>query len=171
MKVWQALAIVGLGIGLVSYAVLSSKTDAERIAEQLERLEQTVEIDGDENLILRGNRIKGEFEEIFVKDVTIKIPELTSLDKGRGPLAGVATQAGARFRSADIDFGKLDITVGNSGANVKAPVTLTATERGGRVRRDRRDIRLTFVKSDGDWLISRVRVISKSGARLDVEPE
>ncbi len=171
MKVWQALIVVAAGIGLAGYAVFAGKSDQERIADQLERLERVVEISGDENLLLRGSRIRGEFQEIFVKDVAVKIPELTSLGSGRAPLAGVATQAGARFSSADIDFGKLDISVGNAGANVKAPVTLTANDRAGRVRCDRRQVRIGFVKVDGDWLISSVRVISKSGARLDVEPE
>ncbi len=163
MKRRLALAGVALGLGLVAWAVLSRPSDQELITARLRALEAAVAVDGQENVVFRTSRLNQAFEEIFVQDVTVRIPELTSLARGRGALAGVAAKSGTYFNSAQVTFTDLDIDVDpkRESAQVGARVVLDAVE-GDRRRRDDRRVSLRFTRPDGDWLIDAITVTPKS---------
>ena len=152
------------GLGLAAWAVFGGLSDEEKIRALLDRLEQTVKVDGEENPVGRMARINGEFSEIFTKDVQVRIPELTSVGKGRQDLAGVATRAGGYFQSLDVDISVNEIGVDGTkvGARVAATATLTAVRAGGAgAERDQRNVSFRFSKDDGEWLISAVGVSDK----------
>jgi hypothetical protein len=66
------------------------------------------------------------------------------------------------FSTLDVTFSGTDVELIGSGtaADVETVATLRAT-RHGSPERDERKVRFAFVKPDGDWLISDVRVFAK----------
>ena len=174
----RGLAIGGgaLGLALIGYALFAGESDDELIQARLTQLEQAVQVDGQENAVMRGARVNKHFKEIFEKDVVVRIPELTSLAKGRQGLSAVATKAGTYFQSAEVDFDDVEIQIDGSkvGALVIASAQLDAVQ-GGRPRRDQRRVTLRFSKNDGEWQIASINVAPKgddaTDAVLDEEPE
>lgn len=166
MKRWVAIAGGVVGVGLIGYALLSAESDEEKIRNKLNQLEEAVAVsDPSENVIFRKARMDEAFEEIFTEQVSVSIPELTSLRSGRTRLAGVATKAGTFFSSASVSFDDVDVVIDPAGdrAQVRSEVTLDAV-RAGRPRRDTRAVTLQFVKRD-DWLIDSIRVAPGSASR------
>jgi ketosteroid isomerase-like protein len=153
------------GLAVIGYAVLASPTDEERIRDRLDALEAAVQVDGDTstNPVLRAGAVGGAFKEIFTEDVTFRIPELTSGDRGRPALARLAAQSGMYFSTLTVDFGGTDIELQGSAtsARVTSVATVQGTRGGGRLERDDRAVTFTFTKQDGEWLISDVRVAPK----------
>lgn len=169
MKRWLAIAAVVIGGGALLYAVFAQPSSEERIQTQLERLARVVAVHADEkNPVLRGVRLKREFSEIFTTDVSVSIPELTSLRRGRDELAGVAARAGTHFQTADVAFSNVRIQLDDreTRAMVRTVATLTAT-RGGELERDERRVRFDFVERDGDWLIDGLSVAARPEAGDD----
>jgi len=165
MRRWLAWCGVVIGVAVIGYAILARKSDEEQIQEQLERLAGAVRVETEENPIFRLKRLEGEFAELFVENVTVRVPELSSVRQGRRELVAMAARAGAYFSSVDVSFDNTEIVVGNLGANVTTTATLTATRRGQDVEHDKRRVTLRFTKPGGDWLIDSISVATKLDER------
>jgi hypothetical protein len=166
MKRFLPLGVAVLGLGIFVYAVFFASSDEDEIRDRLELLASSVEVTGQqENIVLRGARIRDTFESLFTKEVVIEIPELTSVSTGRMELVSLATQAPSWYRSASVDVSSLDVQIDDAGlsAHVVGPVILTATRLSGEPIRDRRTVSLRFDKIDDDWRIVGVTVSAPEG--------
>jgi phosphoribosylformylglycinamidine synthase len=167
MRRWLPHIGIVVGLSIAIYALLLSSSDEDRIREKLEQLEQAVEVTpGDTNVLVRTARVKKNLSEIFVKEVTFEIPELTTKSSGRDELVALAGTAPQLYRTAIVDLGSLAIEVDSAGVSAVAhgEATLTATRHAGGVERDTRTVSLRFDKIDGDWLIVSASVSGRGGA-------
>lgn len=173
MTRWIALVAALLGVALVGYAVFSGKSDEELIAERLVQLEDAIRVDSDTspNPMVRTGYLNGEFEEIFVDNVSYRIPELTSGDNGRAALATLAARSSSYVQTLDVDFGDINVELvaGGTGATVMTRAAVRATRSGGRHERDDRTVRFEFSKSDDGWQIASLRVFAKDESAEDAD--
>lgn len=157
---------IALGVCIVLYAVFSGSSDEDAIRKQLDRLEAAVAVTaGDTNPVLRGARVKNAFVELFIQDVTIEIPELSSARSGRIELVGLAAQAPSLYRTASVDLGQLVIKVDEPKLSALAygDATLTGTRQSGGLEEDKRTVSLRFDKVEGAWLIVAISVSAQDG--------
>jgi hypothetical protein len=167
MKRWILIALALCGLALIGYALFAEPSDEERILAQLERLEHAVSVEEPaQNMLLRKSRIDSEFREIFDKDVSFAIPELSGSHTGRNELGLLAARAGTYYETIDLGFSDVSVTVGNVGAHVRGSATLTAS-RSGNPERDTRQVEFQFSKVDGDWLVTSISVAPKTGVTLE----
>jgi hypothetical protein len=165
MKRYVPYVAVAVGLLVVVYALFFGSSDEDEIRERLALLEETVEVRAtQENIVLRAARIKDAFSEVFVKEVSIEIPELTNVRTGRAELVGLATQAPNWYRTANADLGGLRVDVDDAGlsALVSGPVTLQGTRLTGEPLRDERTVSIRCDKIDGEW-----RIVSLSVSAAD----
>ena len=161
----RALAFGGIaaGLALILYALFSGETDEEQIRRKLDDLATTVAVEGEtQNVAVRSLQLKGQFREIFEKNVTATIPELGSTRSGRGDLAALAARSTVQFEQLGLDFDDVSVSFdgGQTNAVVKTTVVMTGIRRGQvDPRRDRRRVRLRFFKDeDHGWRIASVKV-------------
>jgi hypothetical protein len=165
MKRWLPHIGIAIGVAIAIYALFYSSSDEDLIGEKLEQLEEAVAVRGTEtNLVVRTARVRKQFSEIFIKQVTFRIPELSRIQGGRTELAGLAARAPQLYATATVDLGGLDIAVDESGSSAAAhgEATLTATRHSGELQRDTRTVMLRFDKIDDDWRIVSVSVSAKT---------
>lgn len=150
------------GAALLGWALLAGETLEEKLRSRLDRLETVLHTDAEvgNNPIVRTASLRGAFAELFTRDVSFRIPELASDDRGREALARLATQATTSLTTLEVDFGALAIegTLEGSFANVRTRATVTALRGSQGYERDERAVRFTFDRADGDWLIASVSV-------------
>jgi len=161
VKRWLPHIGIVLGIAIAVYALFFSNSDEDVIRDKLAQLEEAVRIsDGNTNIVIRAARVKKEFGEIFEKEVTIEVPELTDASSGRTELVQLAASAPKLWRTASVDLGNLSVDVDHSGTTAVAygQAVLTATRHSGDLHRDERTVSLRFDKIDGDWRIVHVSV-------------
>lgn len=164
MRRWLPHIGIVAGLCLAIYALFLGSSDEDEIRERLERLEEAVAVrGGNTNLVVRAAHMKKEFSEIFIKDVTFQIPELSQAPKGRQELAGLAANAPRLWATATVDLGGLTVEVDDAGLSGVAygQATLTATRQGGQLERDDRTVSLRLDKIDGDWIIVHLSVSPK----------
>jgi hypothetical protein len=132
----------------------------------LDQLETAVRVEGEaQNPVFRLANLNEAFSEIFTEDVSVSIPELTSLRSGRQPLVGLAARATSHAEAVDVDFQDLEVDVGSSGlANVRGVAKLESVRSGGRREVDERRVTFRFVERDGDWRIDMLRAEPKDYA-------
>lgn len=162
MKRALVVALCVLVATLAIWLLFFRTSDERAIQKKLDRLATAVRVEGSENPVMRGARLQGEFTEIFVKDVLVEIPELTSIKSGRQELLAVATQAGGYYQSVRLSFDQTKIQLDDAkrSARVSCTVTLTVS-RGAGDERDSREVTFRFDKIDGDWKIAQVVVSPK----------
>ena len=164
---WLPLLVVVLGLGIFAAATFLGSTDEELIRARLGALADAIEVKASEqNVVLRGARIKDAFNGIFVKDVTVEIPELTDVRSGRMELVQVAAQAMTLYRTAAVDVSGLRLDIDKAGLSAVASgsVRLQATRHSGEAELDTRTVSIRLDKIDGRWLIVSVAVSAKQQA-------
>lgn len=164
------IAAAGLAIVIGVWAVFFRPSDEARIRAQLTKLAAAVRITADDtsvNPIGRFAHVNDAFASLFDRDVRVSIPELTSLDAGRKPLAELATHAPRVFRTLDVDFSEIEIKLdeAKTSALVGATASLAAVEQGGVSRTDKRAVDFRFAKTSGEWMITSLTVWPKDEAR------
>jgi hypothetical protein len=158
---WVPLLAVVLGLGIFGYAVFFGSTDEELIRARLSAFASAVEVKAaEQNVVIRAARIKDAFNEIFVKDVSIEIPELTDLRSGRKELVQVAAQAMSLYRTAWVDVSGLTVNIDKVGQSAVASgaVRLHATRHSGEAELDSRTVSIRLDKIEGHWRIVSVAV-------------
>jgi hypothetical protein len=159
-------AAIGVGLaavlGVGGYYAFRP-TDESRIRKQLSKLAAAVrvtEADMQANPIGRLAHVSGELEELFDPDVRVSVSELTSLHSGRRELAEIVTAAPRSVRTFEVDFSGVTVKIDDAGASaaVGAVAEVTALDRDGRTRKDRRAVDFRFVKDGSAWIITTVSV-------------
>ena len=169
MKRWLPHIGIAVGVCIAVYALFFTSSDEDEIRALLEQLEQSVKVtEGDTNQVLRGARLKREFSEIFIKDVGIEIPELTTISAGRMELVGLATRAPMLYRRATVNLDGLTIEIDSEGLSAAATgdAVLTASRQSGETERDTRDVLLRLDKIDDSWRIVSLTVSTRQDERL-----
>ena len=164
MKRYLPHLAIAVGVGILIYVVFFGTSDEDAIRERLDLLEDAIEVKGSqENVVIRGARMKDTFSDLFVKEVTIRIPELTKVRTGRMELVGLATRAPSWYRTAAVDLGGLRIDVDEQGmsAHVSGAATLRATRLTGEPAGDTRTVSIRCDKIEGDWKIVSLSVSAK----------
>ena len=167
MKRWLPHVGIALGICIALYALFFSDSDEDVIRGRLELLEESIEVTPqDSNVVFRVARIKKQFEEIFVKQVSFEIPELTNLSQSRQELVNLAANAPRMYTTASVDLMSLTIDIDSSKTSAVAygEATLTATRHGAGLERDTRTVSFRFDKVEGEWRVVSVSVSAKEGA-------
>lgn len=160
MKRWLPHAGIVLGVMIAIYALFFSSSDEDLIREQLERLEDAVAVSDGANIVVRTAHVRKELSEIFIKDVSFEIPDLTTDEEGRRGLVALAASAPRLFRTATVDLDGLSIDVDDQGLSgvAQGMARLTGTRQTGELERDERMVSLRFDKIEGDWLVVSVSV-------------
>jgi hypothetical protein len=161
MRRWLPHIGIVLGIGIAIYALFFASSEEDRIRARLEQLEDAVLVTADDtNFLVRTGHVKKEFSEIFTKEVSIEIPELTEISAGRDELVTLAAGAPRLYGTANVDLGGLSIQIDKSETSAVAygDATLTATRPTGELQRDTRTVSLRFDQIDGEWRIVGVSV-------------
>jgi hypothetical protein len=170
MKRWLPHIGIVLGIAIAVYALFFSSSDEDIIRDKLAQLEQAVRVSGgDTNVVIRAAKVRKEFSEIFETQVTIEIPELTSVTSGRTELVQLAASTPQLYRTASVDLGGLSVDVDQAGTSAVAygEAVLTGTAQSGELRRDERTVSLRFDKIEGDWLIVQLSVSAAGGDAVE----
>lgn len=156
---------IALGIAIAIYALFFSDSDEDKIRALFERLEQAVAVHADDNIVIRGARVKKELSEIVVKEVTFDIPELSQSNAGRDVLTGLAVQAPQLWKTADVDLDALELTIDDAGMGALAvgDAHLNATRHDGQLHQDTRKVSISLEKIDGEWRIVGLTVSSRGG--------
>jgi phosphoribosylformylglycinamidine synthase len=152
------------GLALAGWALFGRTSEEDRIRAKLDELAEAVAVRGVEpNLVLRGARIRRAFGELFVQNVAIRVPELTSVDSGRAELVGLATQAVQLYEHASVDLSglRIEIDAPKASAMAHGEASLSAVRHGGTREMDTRTVALRFDKLEGDWRIVSVSVSDK----------
>ena len=165
-----AIGATAFAAVVVVWLTVFRASDDARIREQLAKLAAAVRVTADDaqtNPIGRFAHVNDAFTKLFDRDVRVSIPELTSLDSGRRPLAELATSAPRVFRSFDVDFSDIEVKIDDakSSALVGATASVSAVEQGNTPRADKRAVDFRFAKQDGEWLITSLTVWPKDEAR------
>ena len=161
----RSLAIAGIvaGSGLVGYGLWAQPSDEEQIRERLDQLAAAIAVSGSEqNVAVRGLRIKRAFGEIFDPQIKANIPELGSQRQDRDRLVALASRAGAYFESLDVEFTEIEVQIDGTqlNARVSSVAVLTALRRSvARGEQDERDVVFQFFKhAEHGWQIRALRV-------------
>jgi phosphoribosylformylglycinamidine synthase len=171
MKRWLPHIGIALGICIAVYALFFSDSEEDLIRERLELLEESIHVSPqDSNVVFRIARIKKQFAEIFVKQVSFEIPELTNLTQNRQELVNLAANAPRLYSTASVDLGGLAIEIDSAKTSAVAygEATLTAMRHSGNLERDVRTVSLRFDKVEGEWRVVKVSVSAREGSE---EPE
>jgi ketosteroid isomerase-like protein len=117
----------------------------------------------DTNPLTRMARLKREMRECLDKDVRVSLQEVQGVPAsitGREALANATAQALGMFEKASVDLSSVEVKLDDAhrSAQVTATASFDATERGGRPRRERRDLSMLVVKGDDGWRITTVTV-------------
>jgi phosphoribosylformylglycinamidine synthase len=170
MRRWLPWAGIVAGVAIATYGLFFSDSEEDEIRELLDDLEEAVAVREDEkNLLLRAARVKGDFAEIFDKDVHFEIPEMTETVSGRPALVELAAAAPQLWRTAVVDLDGLAIEVdqGKTSAVASGDATLVATRHSGELERDKRTVSLRIDKIEGDWRIVSLSVSPKGGLEAE----
>ncbi|HEY8076635.1 MAG TPA: hypothetical protein VIF62_21065 [Labilithrix sp.] len=160
MKKWMVIAgcaVVALvAIGLTIFRA----SDEDRIREVMTRLAKAVSVKQDDNMLTRNGRIKSTMKEICIDMINVDIAELPELRiTNRADFADKATQLGAVYVPATVEFTQTVIKVDPNGDNAKVDTVAVLTGmRGGEQRTDKRDVHMLLHK-DGSWLITTIDVL------------
>jgi hypothetical protein len=163
-----ALAVIAASALLLAYVIFGG-SDEDKILARLKELASAIETRSDEtNVLLRTARINGVFKEALAPAVTFTAPELPSHATVR-ELAVLAAEAPQVYGDLTVSIGATDIRIEGSTAHAVSDVTLTGA-RGGELRRERRAVRFTLVRSGGEWRVSEIAVADKSREQPEARP-
>lgn len=158
-------AVIAGGLLAIAIAIWAlffrggSEEDAVRAV--VKRTADAVKVIPGENPLLRATRIRGELIETLAPDVSVSIPELTDLARGRDPLTSVAVAATGAWEKAEISISFRKVQLDQGVAFVDAVATLDATRAGGPAERDTRRCSFRLEKRDGRFRIFEITVYPK----------
>jgi ketosteroid isomerase-like protein len=164
-KRWVAIAGGVVAIGLAVWLLFfRGGSDEDAVREAIRRTVAAARVVPGESPVVRGARVRGEFLDTIAADVSINIPELTDVTRGRDALTAAAVAGAQAWERAEISisFGKVQIDQGT--AFVDATANLDATRHGGTPDRDTRRCSFRLEKRDGKWRIFELTVYPKEGS-------
>ncbi len=161
MKKWMVVAACAV-VALVAIGfTLFRQSDEDRIREAMTRLAKAVGVKEDDNPLSRSGRIKSEMKELCTDTVGVGIAEYPDLRiTNRAELTDKATQLGAVYSQATVEFTQSVIKVDPNGDNAKVDTVAVLTgTRAGERRTDKRDVHMLLHK-DGTWRIYSIDVLA-----------
>ena len=149
------VAFVWVGFGWVS-------SEERQIRRRLDVLAETASVGGqDANLVrmAKAARLAGDFTE----DVTIDLGSSSTTFRGRDALMAMAARIRVSQEGLRIELVDVQITVAADGPRATASMAVKGSvadfATGDQVI-DAREIEMTLVKMDGEWLIQDVSAVS-----------
>lgn len=163
MKRTLAIVVGSFAVGALLWFLFFRSSDEEAVRAAIAKLAAAVKVIPGENPVLRGARIKGEFDDVLAKDVAVSIPELTEVTRGREPLVGVAVQAASVYEKAEVgvSMSHVQLDDAKTSATVDATATLSAV-RAGTSERDVRKVAFALKKTNDGWRITEITVWPRS---------
>ena len=150
-----AVACAWVGFGWVS-------SQERQIRRRLDALAETASVGGqDTNLVrmAKAARLVG----YFIEDVTIDLGSSSTAIRGRDALMAMAARIRVSQEGLRIELVDVQITVAAEGPRATASMTVEGSgadfATGDQVI-DAREIEMTLVKMDGEWLIRDVSAVS-----------
>jgi hypothetical protein len=162
------LAAVAL-LGVLAWIFLGDSDEAKVLA-RLDEIASAVRTRSDENLAFRALRLRPIFEESFEPGATLRAPELQDTS-GVKELTALAASVPRYYGELDVSIAETDVHVEKAAnlARVTAGVTVTGRV-GGELRRDKRVVRFSLVKRDGDWRVELIDVAPKTHEQPEARP-
>lgn len=159
-RIMIAALAIAVAVGIYAFFFYGSEADAVRRAVQ--RTAAAVKVIPDENPVMRATRVRGELNDTVAKDVSVTIPELGDLARGRDALTGTVIAAAQAWSTADIamTLAKVQLDPDNT-AFVDATAVLSASRHGGSTDRDTRRCTFRLRKLEGKWRIEEITVYPK----------
>lgn len=156
------IAIGVIVVAVTVWAVFFRGSDDDLIRKTIARAARAVEVVPGENPVLRATRVRSELLEVLAPDVSVSIPEITDVSRGRDPLIGVAIAASQAWERAEIGVSLARVTIEKAGADVDLTATLNANRAGGPAERDVRKCRFHLEKREGTWRITELTVYPRN---------
>jgi hypothetical protein len=162
------LAVAGV-LGLLGWLFFGDSDEAKILA-RLDELASAIETRSDENMAFRALRLRPVFEEGFEPGALLRAPELADTS-GVKELTALAASVPRFYTELDVSIGETDVHVEPAAnqARVTAGVTLTGRI-GGELRRDKRVVRFTLTKRDGEWRVELIDVAPKTHEEPEARP-
>ena len=157
-----------LGVGLVAAVLLVwlgfgwLSSEVRQLSRRLDALAETASVgSGETNLVrmAKAARLAGYFTE----DITIDLGSPSTVIRGRDTLMAMAARTQVSPEGLRIELVDVQITVDAEGARAIASMTVQGSGidfATGDQMIDAREIEMTLVKLDGEWLIQRVYAVS-----------
>ncbi len=150
-----AVLLVWLGLGWLS-------SEARQIRRRLDALAETASVRvGDTNLVRLAKAAR--LAAYFTEDITIDLGSPPTVIRGRDTLMAVAARTQVSPEGLRIELVDVQITVDAEGARATASMTVQGSGidfATGDQMIDAREIEMTLVKLDGEWLIQGVSAVS-----------
>ena len=150
-----AVLLVWVGFGWLS-------SEARQISRRLDALAETASVGGGETNLVRmakAARLAG----YFTGDITIDLGSPSTVIRGRDALMTMAARIRVSPEGLRIELVDVQITVDAEGAGATASMTVQGSgidfATGDRMI-DAREMEMTLVKSDGEWLIQGVSAVN-----------
>jgi hypothetical protein len=160
MKTNGSLYVVVVFAALTGYFVYQWWFNPNRtVKARLGDIAAALTVPANEAELARVTRL-AQLRKLATTDIHVRVgtsgQDLTSRDAVLGALSAFRAPAGGW----NVDFVDVDVRV-NPGSTARAYVTADATTRDpetGRQTLDSRDVTFSFVKQDGEWLVSEAEV-------------
>jgi len=160
---WLAAAVA---VGVLGWLAFGESDEAKILA-RLDELASAVETRNDENMAFRALRLKPIFEAGFEPGALLRAPELQDTS-GVKALTALAASVPRFYGELDVSIGETDVHVEKAANQARVTAGVTVTGRiGGELRRDKRVVRFTLTKRDGEWRVELIDV----GPKTHEEPE
>jgi hypothetical protein len=164
-----AWLVVAGSLGVLGW-LFFGESDEAKILARLEELASAVETKQDENMAFRALRLKPIFEEGFEPGALLRAPELQETS-GVKALTAFAASVPRFYGELDVSIGETDVHVEPEANQARVTAGVTVTGRiGGELRRDKRVVRFTLVKRDGEWRVELVDVAPKTHEEPEARP-
>ena len=159
---WGAVVIVIVAVGIF----FSLRGDERQILRRLDRLEELMSKQGAEEQLVSFGIVR-EVSSFFVDGFTARAEPWQGSITDRKELTGALM----RYRTAAT---VIDAEIGNPELEIDSDLGLATLvgelnvvmDFGGRKGRERRHVRLEWVKEDGDWLLREVELLENMGEGL-----
>jgi hypothetical protein len=165
MTKWLAVVGMVLGVSLIGYAVFARETDEEKILRALGHIEKIVRVDADTatNPLIRAGQLRKEYSEIFDKNVTYRIPDLSVPSSGAESvesLVRLTVQSSVAITTLDVSFSGTDIRLGTppATASVKTVAKIRAFRGTEPYEEGTRSVQFEFSRNGGDWRVTSFSV-------------
>ncbi|HEX6278321.1 MAG TPA: hypothetical protein VFZ53_34985 [Polyangiaceae bacterium] len=163
---WLAVAVAAGVLGWLAFG----ESDETKILARLDELASAVETRSDENMAFRALRLKPIFEAGFEPGALLRAPELQDTS-GVKALTALAASVPRFYGELDVGIGETDVHVEKAANQARVTAGVTVTGRiGGELRRDKRVVRFTLTKRDGEWRVELIDVAPKTHEEPEARP-
>lgn len=142
----------------MGYALLSGKSDEERVRETLLSLAEAISFSKPiTNPLFYGSHLNDEFEQLLTEHVEVSLAEVSAgMPSKRAQLGLAAAQFLSRSGSLSVALDFEEIALDDTGADAHVRATVLADQGG--MRRQQRAVTFRLLRDGGDFRVARVVV-------------